>query len=256
MEHENKSIESQENILHYMAYSLLIIALGVVSYLYIEANDRVTLSESKTQRSVGFRDLPQDIQAEYKGIDEYKSLEMKLKVAQEQSERLMMMQREEKTVPKMLSEVKSEVQNEDSKESQSLSEAPKDAKLIKEFASCYDMGMGNYNVSWKCKKSILAFIDKYKDANYFEIIPLVDDAEFTLYKNLENNDFIYDKLNVTKQSINKMKKLSQSGLAKHRAIEASWVIKAQTDRKAKVYGANYHLISHDGKRGVLVRAYQ
>ncbi|MDY0234248.1 MAG: hypothetical protein RBS11_09475 [Sulfurimonas sp.] len=256
MQHKEKPIESQENILHYMAYSLLVIALGVVSYLYIEANDRVVLSQDKMQKSTGFRDLPQYIQAEYKSVNEYKSLEMKLKSALEQNERLMMMQREEKTAPKMLSEVKSEVQSEGSKEPESLSETPRDAKLVKEFASCYDMEMGSYIISWTCKKNIISFIEKHKNAKYFELISLVDDSEFILYKNLQNNDFIYDKLGVTQKSIDKMKKLTQAGLAKHRAVEANWVIKAHTNRKAKVYSANYHLISHEEKRGVLVRAYE
>jgi UDP-2,3-diacylglucosamine pyrophosphatase LpxH len=256
MQHKEKPTESQENILHYMAYSLLVIALGVVSYLYIEANDRVVLSQDKMQKSTGFRDLPQYIQAEYKSVNEYKSLEMKLKSALEQNERLMMMQREEKTAPKMLSEVKSEVQSEVSKEPESLSETPRDAKLVKEFASCYDMEMGSYIISWTCKKNIISFIEKHKNAKYFELISLVDDSEFILYKNLQNNDFIYDKLGVTQKSIDKMKKLTQAGLAKHRAVEANWVIKAHTNRKAKVYSANYHLISHEEKRGVLVRAYE
>jgi len=104
-----------------------------------------------------------------------------------------------------------------------------------------------YNPLGSVKKILSLLIDKHKDAKYFEIISLVDDSEFSLYKNLENNDFIYDKLNITQQGIEKMKKLSQAGLAKHRAIEANWVIKAHTNRKAKVYSANYHLISHDEK---------
>lgn len=268
MENEENFQESQLNVLHYVAYSLLIIALGVVAYLYAQASDEVEQSKNRVEKTLTFRALPQDVQAGYKSIEEYRSLEMSLKVAQEQNERLLAMK--EKTAPltfnqtksevsaqmqsEVKSEVKAQVQSEVSRES--LDEAPKDAKLIKEFASCYDMGVGSYNISWKCKKSIISFIDRHKNAKYFEVIPLVDDAEFILYKNLQNNDFIYDKLKVTQKSINLMKKFSQSGLAKHRAIEASWVIKAHTNRKAKVYGANYHLMSHDEKRGILVRAYE
>jgi hypothetical protein len=61
---------------------------------------------------------------------------------------------------------------------------------------------------------------------------------------------------VTQDTIDTMKKLSQSGLAKHRAIEANWVIKAHTQKKAQVYNANYNLLSNDGKKGFVIRAYK
>jgi len=243
-----KDEESQVNILHYIAYTILVIALGVVGYLYVDAITKNSLGENKAQKIASFKELPLNVQAEYVSVSEYKSLEMKLENAREQNKRLAMINKSEKPTLNM--------QNTADKNSEILEEIPKDVTLIKEFASCYDMDMGSYIVSWECKKGITSFIDKYKDAKYFEIISLVDDAEFSLYKNLENNNFIYDKLNVTQNSINKMKKLSQAGLAKHRAIEANWVIKAHTNRKAKVYSANYNLISHDGKRGFLVRAYK
>ncbi|EQB39390.1 hypothetical protein M947_06945 [Sulfurimonas hongkongensis] len=247
MQKEAKFKESQVNILHYVAYSLLIAALGIVGYLYVDLNSQSSQDRNNAKKVVSFAELPLDVQKEYKSINEYKSLEMKLKNIQEQNKRLTTINRDVSPAPLVKSSA--------DKNFEDLSEAPKGAKLIKEFASCYDMEMGSYIISWECKKNIISFINKHKDAKYFEIIPLVDDAEFTLYKNLENNDFIYDKLNVTQNSINKMKKLSQSGLAKHRAVEANWVIKVHTNKKAKVYSANYHLISHDGKRGILVRAY-
>lgn len=248
MENEEIPTHSNKNVLHYVAYSVLVIALGAVGYLYMDATKQTSLDEIQIEKELSFKDLPLDIQREYISINEYKSLELRLKNEQEQNERLVLMDEELKPVVKEQSVADTNPQD--------LTEVPKDAKLIKEFASCYDMETGSYIVSWKCKKGIISFIDKHKDAKYFEIISLVDDSEFKLYKNLENNDFIYDKLQVTQHSINKLKKLTQAGLAKHRAVEASWVIKAHTKRKAKVYSANYHLISHEEKRGVLVRAYE
>jgi len=248
MENEDKSKQLQTNVLHYVAYGVLVVALGVLGYLYADAITKNSLDEEKAQKIASFKELPLNVQAEYVSVSEYKSIETQLKNAKEQNKQLAMKNKDEKLAPN--------IQNFTDKNSQNLQDIPNDAKLIKEFASCYDMKMGSYIISWECKKDIISFIDKYKDAKYFEIISLVDDTEFSLYKNLENNDFIYDKLNITQQSIEKMKKLSQAGLAKYRAIEANWVIKAHTNRKAKVYSANYHLISHDEKRGVLVRAYE
>jgi len=248
MENEEKLKKSQANVLHFAAYTLLVVALVVLGYLYIDAISQSSLGENRAQKAMNFKDLPLDVQAKYKSDSEYRSLEMRLKNEQEQNKLLAMMDKDDKPAPN--------IQNITDKNSEILEEIPEGAKLIKEFASCYDMEMGSYIISWECKKSIISFIDKHKSAKYFEIISLVDDAEFSLYKNLESNDFIYDKLNITQNSINKMKKLSQAGLAKHRAIEANWVIKVHTNKKAKVYSANYHLISHDEKRGVLVRAYE
>ncbi len=247
MKNEEKPKQSQVNVFHYVAYTILIAALGALGYFYADLNSQSFQEKDSVKKIANFEDLPLDVQKEYKSLSEYKSLEMRLENVQEQNELLVAMDKNEK--PDFQTEVVTE------KNAEALEEIPKDAKLIKEFASCYDMEMGSYIISWKCKKNIISFIDKHKDASYFEIISLVDDSEFSLYKNLQNNDFIYDKLGVTQKSIDKMKKLSQSGLAKHRAVEANWVIKAHTNRKAKVYSANYHLISHDAKRGVLVRAY-
>lgn len=248
MENERKPKQLEVNVLHYTVYAILLVALGVIGYLYVDANNQIDIAKNRVEKTPTFRDLPPDVQAEYKSVSEYESLEKRVKNLEEENERLATQKMDEEVLPTIESFV--------DKNSEELEEIPKDAKLIKEFASCYDMEMGSYFISWKCKKGIISFIDKHRDAKYFELISLVDDAEFTLYKNLENNDFIYEKLNVTQQSINKLKKLSQAGLAKHRAVEANWVIKAHTDRAAKVYSANYHLISHDGKRGVLVRAYK
>jgi len=51
-------------------------------------------------------------------------------------------------------------------------------------------------VSAQCRKNIISFVDKHKKAKYFEIIGIVDEIEFLLYRNLEKNNLLYDKLNI------------------------------------------------------------
>ena len=135
-------------------------------------------------------------------------------------------------------------------------EITRDAKRSKDFARCYDMEQGGYYISYRCKKSIVDFVDRHKNAKYFEVIPIVDAVEFKLFKHLEDNKFIYENLGTTQGSINKLKKFSKRGLAKQRAVEASWVIKAHTKRAAVTYTVHYEILSEEGKRGVVIRAYE
>ena len=187
-----------------------------------------------------FRDLPQDLQAEYSPKEDLLRLKDSLAELSSQKQQL-------------LQQLDAMSQNRYEQEKELLTTK---AQMVDDFAKCYTMNMGSYIIYYECKKNILDYIEKHKDAKYFEIIGIVDDAEFILFKNLEKNDFIYEKLGVSKHAIDKLKKLSQTGLAKHRSIEASWVIKSHTKQEAITYNAQYHLVSKEGKKGFIVRAYK
>ncbi|MCD6259822.1 MAG: hypothetical protein J7J31_09500 [Helicobacteraceae bacterium] len=187
-----------------------------------------------------FSDLPKNVQVQYRPQEDVATLKEALADLSSQKQ-------------KLLQQLDEMTQNEYMQEKELLSTK---AHMVDDFAKCYTMNMGSYIIYYECKKNILDYIEKHKDAKYFEIIGIVDDAEFTLFKNLEENDFIYEKLGVSKHGIEKLKKLSQTGLAKHRSIEASWVIKSHTKQEAITYNAQYHLVSKEGKRGFIVRAYK
>ena len=127
---------------------------------------------------------------------------------------------------------------------------------VKDFAKCYDMGQGIYEISKKCRKDIITYVDKHKDAKYFEIIGLVDKFEFKLFSLFDKTPSLYEGVGTNKKSMDKIRKYTQFGLAKFRASEASWVIKAYTKQKAHTYNANYHLVSKKDYKGVVIRAYK
>lgn len=164
---------------------------------------------------------------------------------------------QEKNKPKQaIKNIKEKNKEPNSKVVKKQTPPSKNAKMVKDFAKCYNLGEGSYIINYQCKKNIIAYVNKHKDAKYFEIIGIVDNSEFKLYKNLENHKILYDVLGVTPASVKLMKKLTNSGLAKHRAIEASWIIKANTNQTAITYNPHYHITSTEGKKGMLVRAYK
>ncbi|NOQ29737.1 MAG: hypothetical protein GQ570_01310 [Helicobacteraceae bacterium] len=129
-------------------------------------------------------------------------------------------------------------------------------KRLSSFASCYSMAIGSYSLPLECKKSITAFIDTNSDASYFELIGIVDRTEFKLFRDIEQNDQIFDELKTSEESLETLRMYSENGLATYRVMEANWLIKKHTDHKAKIFSANYKLTSDKGYRGVIVRAYK
>lgn len=273
---ENPVAQNGSNTIHYVAYSLLTLALLALAYLNFMPQKTSSNHLTQMVSNVEFKDLPYQVQLQYKTNEEFKKIEAKLNAALEEKQAFLKeiasLQEEKKQALQTSSETSQESNKKVEMKSQEMTQninetaqSIKDeshlekeilAKRVKDFAKCYDMEVGKYSISTPCRKDIMAFVDKHKNAKYFEIIGIIDETEFTLFKNLENNNFIYDKLQVTQHTIDTMKKLSQSGLAKHRAIEANWVIKAHTKKKAQVYNANYNLLSNDGKKGFVIRAYE
>jgi hypothetical protein len=276
---ENQEIpvaQSGSNIIHYVAYSVLTLALLALAYLNFMPQKTQSASLAQTAQNLEFQDLPYRVQLQYKTNEEFKKIEAKLNVALEekqaflkeiaslQEEKAQALQTASQTTQETIKKAETtskeptQMANEPTLNINYESSSAKDvlAKRVKDFAKCYDMEVGKYSITSQCRKNIIAFVDKHKNAKYFEIIGIIDETEFTLYKNLEINNFIYDKLKVTQHTIDTMKKLSQSGLAKLRAVEGNWVIKSHTNKKAQVYNANYNLLSNDGKKGFVIRAYE
>lgn len=239
----NEEKDKKSNMLHYLAYSILSICLLVSVYFNLSQEQAPFEKDMNIAKCDKFENLPPDIQSEYTSKEDFQSLK--------------------NTLADLSGQKKLLLEQKDAMKQESETEEPKTAvpldsniTMAKDFAKCYNMDLGSYIINYQCKKNISNFIDKHKDAKYFEIIGIVDEIEFKLYKNLQNNDFIYENLGVTQKTVEYMKKLTDTGLAKHRAIEAIWVIKAHAGRQTPAYNTNYKLLSKDGKRGVIVRAYK
>jgi hypothetical protein len=282
-ETQQETTTSKGSYGHYIAYSILILALIASVYFNVMPQKKSVQNVQNEAASISFMDLPLNQRTQYVLADEFDDLQNRFDRVLEEKESLVdeisTLQEELNALKQTSSlEEKSKKQTTNQEATQATQKAPqqemqttqtaqstymqnshdipKVSTLIMGFTACYDMNVGQYNITNTCRKTIIDFIEQYKEAAYFEIIGIVDETEFTLYKNLEINDFIYDKLGITQQSINVMKKLSQSGLAKHRAIEANWVIKANGKKNIKAYNANYHLLSNKEQRGIVIRAYQ
>ncbi|MBU1659642.1 hypothetical protein KKG72_11435 [bacterium] len=230
----------KSNALHYVVYAILIIFLSISAYFNFLPKEAPIEIKAEVEKCEKLEDLPADIQLEYATKEDFENLKNILADISGQKQKL----QEEMDFFKHQERTENEIVQK------------QNTVMVKDFAKCYNMDVGSYIIDYTCKKNILTYINKYKDAKYFEIIGIVDDIEFKLYKNLENNDFLYENLGITKNTIAKMKKLSESGLAKHRTIEASWLIKSNASVDALTYSTNYHILSKDNKRGVLVRAYK
>lgn len=231
------------NALIVITYLLLIIALAVSVFFNLTTVPAENNQEVAKVKCENFSDLPENTQNSY-------VLKGDLEAIQESFSKL---QTQNNTLNHQLTLAKGNVVEENIKEEKVVST---EATKVKDFAKCYNMDNSDYIISYQCKKEITNYVDKHKDAKYFEIIAIVDPLEFKLYKNLQNNEFLYEKLDVNQTTIDKLKKFSQAGLAKQRAVEASWVIKAHAGRKTKTYTVHYEIVSQEGKKGVLVRAYK
>lgn len=249
---------------------LLILALILIGLLYLKVvyNDKAPTRTSPTAENKSFHDLPKSIQEQYKSKDEYKKLEEKvtqlLDEKQKVSKELFLLQQSKKettpianvNTPIMEKKVESVIAQKETTKEEPISKKQPNTTPIKEFAKCYDMEMGSYSSTVLCKNNLIDFINKYKNASYFEIIGIVDETEFTLFKNLENNTALHEQLELTQHSLDIIKNIAQVGLAQNRAMEANWLIKEHTQTKAKVYNANYNIFSKEGLRGFIIKAYK
>jgi hypothetical protein len=243
MAEEQKSKVSRTNIIHGVVYSLLIVALFGLAYLNFIDTQSVTKPTPTTSQCNSFESLTDDVKILYVKRSEYKQLEDSyIKLETEFSDH---------------SDESSEVEATQDHKSIATADMQSDSVVkVKDFAQCYKMDNASYKVSPSCRKTITDYVDKHKDAKYFEIIGIVDNLEFNLFNNLESHQALYRTLRINQKIIDKMKKLTRRGLSKERASEVSWVIKTHTNMKAATYNANYELVSKKGQRGVIVRAYK
>lgn len=135
-------------------------------------------------------------------------------------------------------------------------EAGKQGVKVKDFVQCDSMLQGSHEVSSKCRQKITNYVDKHRDALYFEIIGMIDPVEFKFFTLVKKNPSIFADMGISSDVLKRIQRYVDQGLAKQRAFEASWIIKLHTDKQAHTYNANYHITSKKGYKGVLVRAYK
>lgn len=243
MEEPKKGTKGPD-IIHVLFYSLLTAALAVSVYLNVVSSKIVKAPVVKCE---SFDALPGAVKALFVQESEYRELQK----AYEQ------LQNELTASQSALAE-SDQLAHDDGLPDliEDVTQLEASVTKVKDFVQCDEMKNASYKIPSQCRKKIIAYVEKHKDAKYYEIIGIVDNLEFNLFNNLQKNTSLYRRLGVDQRVLDKMKKLTRRGLSKERASEASWVIKAHTKRKAKTYNANYEIVSKKGQRGVIIRAYK
>lgn len=116
-----------------------------------------------------------------------------------------------------------------------------------ETYTCKTLQSSSEYITQKCKKELINFLEKNKDAKRFEVIGLIDNQEFKLIEKLED---VYGKAR-----LGNLSKYAQAGLARHRVVEATWVIKQHLGKNTQIDPVNY-TITKKNKRGFVVKAYK
>lgn len=242
------STSKSGKFLHFLAYLTLLTALGFSGFLnyhtYIEGEtlfpDTFVVQSDSCEN---LKALHEAQQIEYdEAIDELDALKHQIEETVIAAEPIPVEPKPEPKPEKKAS----------NKETLSQSHA----QAVESTVSCSGMYQGSVHISKACRKKITAYVENYPDARYFEVTGVVDGLEFKLFNLLDKKPKLYSQIGIDSESVRELKKYAQQGLAKQRALEASWVIKAHTKREAKTYNAYYTIVSKDGSKGILVRAYQ
>lgn len=117
---------------------------------------------------------------------------------------------------------------------------------------CYSFDYGKIALPIKkCKQSLDLFLQKNKNANRFEIVPLISQNDTILYKMIEGD--LYTK---PKELQEKIKEYINIGLSTERILESVWYIKKTLGENTIVTSSQYYIKSDkSNEQGVIIRAY-
>lgn len=280
---ENQTNNTEQNSSGFIISLLsvtIVILLGYMGYIYY-TNDIVKKGDIKrdyiNKDDITFDMLPSYIQSDYilksqydSKINDIKSMENRIKqlkditdVEKNSARSIIVDKLHEIEVPKVV-EKKVEVPKIVEKIVEKKVEVPKiiekkvEVEKIVEVPvvidktkfityTCKTLESGTKYISKKCKKDLISFLHKNKNAKLYEVIGMVDSSEFRLVKQLED---VYGK-----NKIGNLSKYAQIGLSRQRVIEATWIVKKNLDKKANIKNVNYTVTAKD-KRGFVVRAYK
>ncbi|WP_024954598.1 hypothetical protein [Sulfurospirillum arcachonense] len=116
---------------------------------------------------------------------------------------------------------------------------------------CDDMNSGNFKISSTCKAKVSKFLSNYDTSNYFEVIPIVGTGGFASLNLIKRKS----KLGIEDKEIERLTKLANLGLGKHRAKEGGWLIREKFGDNAKISYTVYN-IEAKNKRGFVIRVYR
>lgn len=121
---------------------------------------------------------------------------------------------------------------------------------------CYGMPRGSYYLTKECEENLDAFLEKNREAKYFEVIAVEDDTPFRTLRKLGENIDMLKGLDITKDNLDFVHKCSKNGLDKLRVNETIWNIKKKLGLDTLAVPVSYKATSKEENRGTVVRAYR
>jgi len=123
--------------------------------------------------------------------------------------------------------------------------------------SCSNMGVNEYKIDNVCRTKLYDFFKTIDSKKYkFEIIPLVDNHDFKILKQIKQNPEICNNLEakISTTQINNLFSLANEGLGVYRIKEARWLLRQRFGKNIDVKFTPY-TINTKYERGFLIRLY-
>ena len=265
---QKDEINSSNNYLIYSLSFLVIVLISIGIYTYSSSKifKKNNFNENYIKKdNISFSDLPSYVQSNYiqkydcptststvetiKVIDNSKVEQLTTEIEKLKSQ---LSQKEVKVVEKIVT-VEKEIPSK-YKNTFVVNEDRLNTSNYK-VAKCYDMRLGDYQLTKKCMNNISTFLDKNKKAKYFEVIGILDKNDFLSLNKLKKNLDVLEKLNVTPSKMSKLEKFADFGLSTKRIEETMWFLQNHSKENLKIFPANYTITSKQNNRGTIVRAY-
>ncbi len=261
METKKAKNEEQSNILIYSLSSILVTALGVAIYIYLNfamiKKDDLANKYIKTEE-IEFYSLPYHVQDEYikKSLSKNKIDMINKEVEQLKNKNKNLLNEKERLLQTIVAQQEQQIdiikeQIPKITENKSIEVEVSDKQNIsKEFDvfKCYDMSEGGFYQSDTSIGNLNKFLEDHKDAKYFEIIGVVDELDFKLLREAKSK--------LDNKQLNYIEQLSQLGLSRKRVIEATWNIKQYLGEDVTLKVVNYTITSQRKYKGFVIRAYR
>lgn len=249
---EKKKDANNMNTILYLVILIAILLLSIVIYLF-------------TSTSESTKEVPK-IRVEKKELNE-KNSDIKLEKIELKKEKVKKPEIKEETNKKTLEEIKIKEEKqvepkviikEVIKEKIITKPVKLDKKSFKKFYNsskfntlkCYDFKAGSIFPNKTCKDSLGKFLKENIDAIRIEIIPVIAQADYIVFKQLEQSIKTLDK-----DYQDRVKEYMFRGLARQRVLEVTWQVRDILGSDTLLTPTNYYVNSKKENKGVIIKAY-
>lgn len=221
------------------------------------AKEKEELATLRAKAEKAFQEERVSLQARYEKLEkENASLKLgqdkQLLALKEEFESLQLaFKKREKEYEATIAQLNTALLQERSESQNLLKEAMLKKPELLETITCDDMESGTNEPSLSCKNRVSAFLKAYNPSYFFEVLPIVDDGGFATLRRIEGDT----RLNVPKEEIGRLTRLSNLGLGKDRAAAGGKLIENHFDGLARVSYAS-EIVEVPSKRGFVIRVYR